>query len=442
MKGGRSGSADLTEYPINPEAFTFLSRASEAVYDFTYSEPISGAPAQVMAALQSTIDYSEARTGKSEGDEVLQKCVEIYSRHGIECSESNIALSNSILHTITDAYESCKIGRGDTVLVAAPTFGYYIKQLQLKGIDFQVIPTRKENDFLIDPSVLEDALVRYNAKVLLMCNPNNPTGSIMTQEAAQRIAEVVRRHDVFVISDEAFLELQLSEDKKHFPFYIAAPERTLMVSSMSKTMGLPLHISFCVGPEDTIRYIKGVNLSGQSNLAKDVLLAAIDNTEENQAYLATNRKKYADNTQLLKEKVSELNQKFCTIFNEGKHGSEAYVKPYIEDPSATNLYLLDFSGLQGKNYKNKELTTGLDISEWLLQESSVGVVPGECSLFPPEDMLVRIAIGCKPDKIIKAFDKVITTALNISNAPTRSVSPVVTQTAPVLPSTTRGTNTK
>jgi aspartate/methionine/tyrosine aminotransferase len=66
--------------------------------------------------------------------------------------------------------------------------------------------------------------------------------------------------------------------------------------------------------------------------------------------------------------------------------------------------LLDFSGLRGKSYNGKEIKTGLDISKWMLDEAGVGTVPGECFLFDPEEMLVRIALGYEKELIMGAME--------------------------------------
>lgn len=408
------------EYPINQEAFDFLGRLSGASFDLTSSKAIFKAPETILEIMKESSDY-EQFSGKSRGSkEVLDKCVEFFNRHGIECSQDNVSLNDHILAAILQTYSTLGLTREGTILVPTPTFGYYFSQFQEHRINFETLPTKKENGFLIDPVELEKSIVRVRPKALLLCYPNNPTGAVMTRENAEAIAEVVRRHDVFVISDEAFLENFLNEEKKHFSFAIAAPEKTLTITSMTKVMGLPIRTGFCVGPESSIK--RFAKLGGYLNLDQRVIAAALENNEENQQYFFQSRQKYLSNIEIVKEKIRELNQKFCQVFREEKNGEDSYVKPYIADPDSTNVYLLDFSGLRGKTYQGKEFDCGLDAAKWMLQEASIGAVPGECFIFSPEEMLVRISLGHQPEILIQAFDNMINCAERISDSPSRSTS--------------------
>jgi aspartate/methionine/tyrosine aminotransferase len=237
----------VAPYPTNHDAFAFLAECLRSEYDFTSAEPphpessAISPPRKVLelmgAAAMDFAGYSEAK-GMSRGeDTTLQECVKFFNRHGIGCSKENVSLSVNILSALEHVYRKRRLSETNKIIVPTPTFGYYFKQFQDNGIGFETLPTRAENHFLIDAEALEKMIVETRAKTLLLCYPNNPTGAVMTEENARAVAEVVKRHDVFVISDEAFISNSLS-DKKHFS--IAAVEgmldRSFTVTSAAKSM--------------------------------------------------------------------------------------------------------------------------------------------------------------------------------------------------------------
>ncbi len=139
------------------------------------------------------------------------------------------------------------------------------------------------------------------------------------------------------------------------------------------------------------------------------MAAALEDSDENKEYLERCRTFYLGNIDLIGTKISELNKKFCDQFSEER----TFVKPFIARPDAANVYLLDFSGLRGKRCGDKILNSGLDVAQWLLEDAKVGTVPGECFLFEPETMLVRIALNYAPRELEMAFNSMIEAATKI-----------------------------
>jgi aspartate/methionine/tyrosine aminotransferase len=169
-----------------------------------------------------------------------------------------------------------------------------------------------------------------------------------------------------------------------------------------------LGICFCAGEKDIISKLG--KLGGHKELSQKFLVAAIENTQENHNYLDKCRKHYLKNIEVIEKKLNDLNKAFWKQFKEKK----TFVEAFIENPDATNVYLLDFSGLRGKKYKEQVLETGLDVAQWLLK-AKVMTVPGECFLFEDSQMLVRIALNHPKQTIEKAFENIISATREIHN---------------------------
>lgn len=419
LKGGNTLEGS-SRHLSDSDAFAFLAECSarKGFIDMTSAAPLH--PKRNSMPIPSKIkdlmmvvnydDFTEVK-GVSRGEEdILQAGANFFEKFGVKCTTKNISLNNGILFGLERLYTLLKL-KDKKFLVQTPTFGYYFKQFKDLKINFEILPTSADQGFLPDPQKLDEAIVRSGAKFLLLCYPNNPTGAVMTEECAKAIAAIAFKHDVFVISDEAFINNSLSE-KQHFP--IAAVEgmvdRSFTITSANKSVFIAKSIGFCLGSEDLV--MKFGKLGGYpTKQDQKIVAAAIEDSAENREYFNRCRDYYLSNIDLVQQKLSELSQKFSQQFNEEKE----YVKPFIHHPEATNVYLLDFSGLKGKIHNDKKLNSGLDIARWMLDDASVGVVPGECYLFEEETMLVRIALNHTPHEITRAFDSMILATEKIRN---------------------------
>lgn len=404
-------------YAANYRALDFLEKNSEAKFAIALSGDISTgddgiAPTSKILYLTKNVDFSDIAEfrGMSRGrDFSLLECANFFNRYGIRCNKDDVATNSHFIETVGKIFEKLNLDLDKQIIIPTPSPSFYFQLFSLKNIGFKTLPTRAENNFLIDAEELEKMIVETGIKTLLLCYPNNPTGAIMTEKNARVIAEVVKRYDVFVISDEAFLRSSLSE-KKHFS--IAAVEgmieRSITVSDARPVASASI-MSFCVGRKDIVNIF--TCLGGHCVRDHKLLAAAIEDSAENAEYLEQCRAFYLRNIDLIGAKISELNKKFCDQFSEEK----TFVKPFIARPDAANVYLLDFSGLRGKRCGDKILNSGLDVAQWLLEDAKVGTVPGECFLFEPETMLVRIALNHAPRELEVAFNSMIEATTKIES---------------------------
>ncbi len=405
------------------DAFAFLTRCIGAKIDMTSAIPISQARSSVLKFYQNSSsiyrpDLTYLARGRFRGEEfALEKVANFFKQLGINCDSSNISFNSNVLSAIAQTYGIIGLNKGGKILVPTPTFGYYFQQFADLGIDYKILPTKKEEGFLVNPKLLKDATDNGDVKALLLCYPNNPSGVVMPKENAQEIAEICKKRGVFVISDEIFLNNRLSLDKHHTP--IAAIDGMLQQSitffSPSKSMGFPARrTSICLSAPEIVEEF--AILGGYSILDQKAIVAAIENNQENQEYLEKDRQKYLTNIEIIKKRTSSLNKKFSELLDEDR----IFVQPFVENPEAGNVYLLDFSGLRGKNHNDKIMKSGLDVANWMLEEASVAVVPGECSMFAPDQMLVRIALGHPTQEIEQVFDlleKAVGKIKNVTKSP-------------------------
>jgi aspartate/methionine/tyrosine aminotransferase len=412
----------------------FISHLKPQI-DLTCAQPRFPAPQNVFESAAKLKDSSQFN-GSSRGQQsTLQECVNFAQRRGIPCGIQNIALNEHIFSGTSEIYKILKItaNRG-AIIAVAPIFGPHIQQLQDQEINCHIIHAKKEDGFLLNPDVLEKAILETGAKYLLLCDPNNPTTSVMTKKNAEEIAKILKKHNVITIIDAAF-EMNLLEDKEPKDFASVAPhdrlllaavpgmtERTITFFGPSKAMAMPggIRISFCVGKAEIISHLS--KLGGHPMLHQKVLTAAIQDNKENRQFSAETRQEYLIINKLIQQGIEALNEKFGEIFGEKRSGEEAYVKPCVPNPKIGGIYLIDFSGLRGKIYGHgKEIQTGIDVAKWLSQNAKVDTIPGEGSLVGDKEILIRISTGHPLQILEQAFENIMeATTKKIRNVPGKS----------------------
>ena len=122
---------------------------------------------------------------------------------------------------------------GDEVLIPQPCYVSYLPCTTLANGVPVVVPLKQENQFKLTAEELK-AAITPKTKILVLPYPNNPTGAIMTKEDLEPIAEVVKEHDLYVLSDEIYSELTYKYDHVSIASLPGMRERTLVINGFSK----------------------------------------------------------------------------------------------------------------------------------------------------------------------------------------------------------------
>jgi len=142
---------------------------------------------------------------------------------------------------------------GEEVIVVEPCFVSYAPLVTLAGGNPIPVQSLKENDFKIQPEQLEN-LINKNTKAIMICSPNNPTGSTLSKEELSAIISVAEQHDLLIISDEIYAELCYDEEYTSTAAIEGAWERTILISGFSKGFAMTgWRLGFVCAPEDLIQ---------------------------------------------------------------------------------------------------------------------------------------------------------------------------------------------
>ena len=206
------------------------------------------------AAIESLIDGQTQYTANRGLPELLRE-IALYQEKRFQLSFDP---AKEILVTIgaseaIDIALRAMLSPGDEVLIPEPSYVSYAPGVKFSGGQPVPILTRQEDDFRLRPDLLESAITG-RAKVLILPYPNNPTGAIMERADLEAIAEVVRRHELMVISDEIYAELVY--DGKSQPSFASLPGMapwTLTINGFSKAFAMTgWRVGYICGPAELI----------------------------------------------------------------------------------------------------------------------------------------------------------------------------------------------
>ena len=204
------------------------------VYHLNIGQPDLPTPAKALEALRridrTTLEYSPSNGIKSLRD----KLTGYYSKFGINVSESQIIITSGGSEALLLTFMTC-LNPGDEIIMTEPGYANYISFAMTAGVTIKTVTSKIENGFAL-PSV-EDfkEAISPRTKAILICNPNNPTGYLYSEEELFRLRDIVKEHDLFLISDEVYREFRYTDEP-----YLSAlclpgiEENVVVVDSVSK----------------------------------------------------------------------------------------------------------------------------------------------------------------------------------------------------------------
>lgn len=175
------------------------------VYHLNIGQPDIRTPEVAIEALRR-IDRTVLEYSPSQGFLSLREKISVYySRYGMDYSPDQIIVTSGGSEAVLFSFLAC-MDPGDEIITTDPTYANYIAFAAAAGVKVKTILTRIEDNFALPPVEEFETLITPATKAILICNPNNPTGSLYTAAEMQMLAEIVRRQDLFLFSDEVYRE--------------------------------------------------------------------------------------------------------------------------------------------------------------------------------------------------------------------------------------------
>ena len=265
----------------------------------------------------------------------------------------------------------------DEVLIPQPSYVSYVPCCVLANGTPVPIERKAENEFRLTAEELE-AAITPKTKLLVMPFPNNPTGAVMEKKDLEAVAEVVKKHDLFVLSDEIYAELTYLENHVSIASIPGMRERTIVINGFSKSHAMTgWRLGYACGPEVIIKQMLKIHQFAIMCAPTTSQYAAVEALRNGDEDVAMMREEYNGRRRYVLERFKEMGLSCFEPFG------AFYAFPCIKD-----------LGMTSDEFATK-----------LLQTKKVAVVPGTAFGACGEGFL-RISYAYSLDDLRIALDRV------------------------------------
>lgn len=337
--------------PSGIRKFFDIAEQMENVISLGVGEPDFLTPWHIRQAAITSLESGKTRYTSNWG---LLELRRVISEYMVSCTGVQYDPEKEVLVTVggseaIDAALRALVAPGDEVLIPQPSFVCYEPLTQLAGGTPVIIPTRQENDFRLVPEDFLDKITE-RTKVLIMPYPCNPTGAIMERQDLQKIADVIEKTNIVVLSDEIYSELTFSKNSHQSIAGIGnMAERTVIINGFSKTYSMTgWRLGYACGPKEILKQMTKIHQFGIMSAPTTSQYAAIDAVKNGRKDISDMLEQYNSRRKII---VDGFNRMGLTCF-EPKGAFYAF-------PNITS--------------------TGMDSEEFcerLLYEQHVALVPG------------------------------------------------------------------
>jgi len=349
-----------------------MKAEGKKIISFGAGEPDFNTPANIQEEAIKAIQDGFTHYTTSSGITELKKAIieKINRDQNISYDISQIIVSNGAKHCIYNTLMTI-CNPGDEVILPTPCWVSYTEQIKLAQAKPIFIQTNPNNQFQLSALEIEKRITD-KTKAVLLNTPNNPTGSVYSKEELQKIGNLLVDNDIYCISDEIYEKL-VYDNSRHYSiasFGEKIKDKVILINGVSKSYAMTgWRIGYAAGPKDVISGMskfQGHCTSNANSIAQKASVEALIGNQDSIEYM---RNEFDKRRKYIVQELNKINGFSCDMPK-----GAFYAFPNIKE-------LLN----AGITYKDKEINNSLELTNYILNESEVAVVPG--SAFEAEGYL-------------------------------------------------------
>lgn len=357
------------------------------VINLSVGEPDFHTPDFVKEAAQKAINDNITFYSPVPGFPDLLEAIskKLKRENNLTYSTDQIVVSGGAKHSLSNVLMAL-VNPGDEVIVPAPYWVSYVELVKLVDGKSVVISTSLESDFKISPKQLEDAITP-KTKVLMICSPSNPTGSIYSKQELKAFADVLEKHpNIYIISDEIYEHINYMGKHESIAQFESIADRVIIVNGVSKGYAMTgWRIGYCAAPKwiaKACQKLQGQMTSGTCSIAQKAATAAINSDT---AYPIMMCKAFMHRRDVVIERLKKI------------VGFKANV------PQGAFYVFAEISYFFGKKHGDKVIENSADLCMYLLNNALVATVPG--SAFGAANY-IRFSYAASEEQLLEALNRI------------------------------------
>jgi aspartate aminotransferase len=364
-----------------------LKQLGKNVLAFSSGEPDFPTPEHIARAGHEAIDKGYTKYAPVAGIPELRGaiCDHLKEFYSLSYKPEQILVSNGAKQVLMEAMIAL-LDPGDEVIIPVPCWVSYPEQVKLADGVPVLIERKMEDDFRLQPERVAEK-ISPRTKMMILCNPDNPTGGVMKEEDLRGIAQLALRHRFYVISDEIYSRL-IYDGHRHVSFASFAEEvkqQTITVNGFSKAYSMTgWRLGYAAAPQEIIKAmseIQGHFTTGANTVSQWAGLAALRGPQEPVEQM---RQEFDRRRKMMVKRLKAMKGIRCNI----PQGA-FYVYPQI-------------SSWVGRKIGGKGVRGSMDFCQALVEEAGIGLVPGVGFL---QEGFVRITYACSMEQILEGMNR-------------------------------------
>lgn len=255
------------------------------VINMSVGEPDFNTPEAIKEAGKKAIDDNYSKYSPVPGYLTLRQAIsdKLKSENGLDYSPSEIIVGTGGKQGVCNSILAL-VNPGDEVVIPAPYWVSYPQMVKLAGGTPVIVSTEIEDNFKMTAEQLE-AAITPKTKMVILCSPSNPTGSVYSKDELEKLAEVVARHeDLFVLSDEIYEHITYVGHTHSMAEFHGMKERVIIANGASKAYAMTgWRLGWVAGPEWIVKgmnKLQGQYTSGTCDVSQMAALAAYTGPQE------------------------------------------------------------------------------------------------------------------------------------------------------------------
>ena len=233
------------------------------VINMSVGEPDFNTPDHIKEAAKQAIDDNYSRYSPVPGYPDLRKAIvaKLKNENGLDYTINEVLVSNGAKQSVCNTIMAL-VNDGEEVIIPAPYWVSYPQMVKLAGGEPVIVEAGFQQNFKMTPEQLE-AAITPKTRMLILCSPSNPTGSVYNKEELKALADVILKHDdLFVLADEIYEHINYIGKHESIAQFSGMKERSIIVNGVSKAYAMTgWRIGYIAAPE---WIVKGCNkLQGQ-----------------------------------------------------------------------------------------------------------------------------------------------------------------------------------
>lgn len=357
------------------------------VINLSVGEPDFNTPDQIKNAAKEAVDNNYSRYSPVPGYADLRKAIvaKLKNENNLEYTINEILVSNGAKQSVCNTVMAL-VNDGDEVIIPTPYWVSYPQMVKLAGGNPVFINAGFEQNFKITAQQLEEAITP-KTRMLILCSPSNPTGSVYTKKELESLAEVIKRHEnLFVLADEIYEHINYTGHHESIAQFDGMKERSIIVNGVSKAYAMTgWRIGFIAAPEWIVKgcnKLQGQYTSGPCSVSQKAAEAAYTLPQD---CVETMRQAFERRRNLIVELAKDI------------PGLEVNI------PQGAFYLFPKCSSFYGKSDGNRTINNSTDFAMYLLEVGHVATVAGD-AFGDPE--CFRMSYATSDENIREAMNRI------------------------------------